>query len=251
MTSETSPLGAQRTLDEHQIRRFRKDICVDDQVAHFSALTSNLGLDKDKTIVDIGGGCGFFAAALSQQFGFRTRVLDADRESVEICRRLHQATVDAVQADALDPPVSGDETVACFNLILHHLVADTEAETRELQKRALVAWKGRAAYMFINEYVYESFLGSVSGRIIYEITKSRRLSALASLVARFIPTLKANTLGVGVRFRSHKDWLKVFEECGLEVVGRKLGDPEVVSPARRFLLLKSTTRDSYLLRSAL
>ena len=66
-------------------------------------------------------------------------------------------------------------------------------------------------------------------------------------IAKLSPSLKANTFGVGVRFRSHKEWCKLFESLGFKVVGTKIGEEEFVSLPRRLLLIKNCRRDSFLL----
>ena len=83
------------------------------------------------------------------------RVIDMDPESVAQCAA---RSVPAQVGDALKPPIAGDEACVCFNLILHHLVARDEAGTRKLQLGALTAWKDRSIPLFVNEYIYESFV---------------------------------------------------------------------------------------------
>src|SRR3546814_5915085 len=105
--------------------------------------------------------------------GERTRGGDMDSRSIEECARLGG---EGQIGDALNPVPVGDEDVVTFNLILHHLVGPSEAATRELQVRALSAWRGRARRVFVDEYIYQSFVPGVSGRLIYEITSSKILS---------------------------------------------------------------------------
>src|SRR5690606_13250277 len=119
---------------------------------------------------------------------------------VEICRR---SGIPASFGDALDPAVVSDHEVVSFNLILHHLVGANEVATRRLQREAIALWRRPGRRVFVNEYIYESYLGGLSGWLIYQVTKSRVLSALASAVAVVVPSLRANTFGVGVRFRAH------------------------------------------------
>jgi hypothetical protein len=151
--------------------------------------------------------------------------------------------------DALAPEPVGDEGIVCFNLILHHLVGAGEGETRALQLGALRAWHGKGVRIFVNEYIYQSLVGQISPRAIYEITASKILSALAKQVGRVIPAFRANTFGVGVRFRSHEQWRRMFAEAGYRVVDTCVGKPEYISPPLRALLIKSIRRDSFLLES--
>lgn len=235
--------AAQRTLDAAQVEAFYHDEFVADQTRQFLELTRGA---EPGVLVDVGGGCGFFARRLQQlQPRWRVRVLDADARSVETARA---AGVDAVRGDALRPDLRGDERMASFNLILHHLVAASDAGTLRLQQQALAAWLRPARALFVNEYIYESFVAELSGWLIYQVTSSRILSWIGARLARIAPAFKANTFGVGVRFRSHGDWeRRVFVPAGWRVQQRLRGSDEPVSPAWRLLLIKSIHRDSFLL----
>ena len=233
----------QRPLDVDQVARFYHDQFVAEQVEHFErvALPS---IDISRTVVDIGGGCGYFAGALQRTIGLYTRVLDSDPTSIS---RALEDGVDAVLCDALSPVKSNDEGVICFNLILHHLVGKTEEETLALQKRAMTVWRNRDIKIFVNEYIYESFFGDISGWLIYQITKSTFLSEAGRAISRVFPSLRANTFGVGVRFRSNKEWRRIFNECGFSLHKEVRGASERVSLPRRFLVIKQIRRDSFLL----
>jgi hypothetical protein len=237
-------MATQAKLSAEQIQAFYHDEFVNDQIRDFREMVGNSG---DGLVVDVGGGCGFFAKGLTQLAGYRTRVIDMDPQSVAIC---HQSGVDARVGDALAPEIAGDERVICFNLILHHLVGDSERETRALQLKALRAWREQPVRLFVNEYIYQSLLGQVSPRLIYEITSSRILSFLGRQAARVVPAFRANTFGVGVRFRSHEQWLELFAEAGFRVASTRIGAPERISPPLRTLLIKTIRRDSFLLERA-
>jgi len=234
-------MNSQTKLTEAQIKEFLHDQFVADQVRDFLELAGGQG---DGVIVDIGGGAGFFARALRDQSSIRVRVIDMDPGSIEICR---SQGVDGRIGDALEPIAEGDERMVCFNLILHHLVGADEAATRTLQKKALAAWRQRGTPVFVNEYIYQSFLRRVSGRLIYEITSSRLLSAAARAVAKVVPPLRANTFGTGVRFRSHEEWRELFAEVGYRVADHRTGRPETVALPLRLLLIRDIRRDSFLL----
>lgn len=238
--------STQRALSQEQIEAFYHDEFVDSQVGNYLALVPTL-VPRPRAVVDVGGGCGFFAEGLRHAAGIADRVIDLDPTSVATCQ---EKGVEAAVGDALHPQVRGDEDVVCFNLILHHLVGSSEARTLALQKQALANWHGRAQAVFVDEYIYDSYFSDLSGRLIYEITSSKRLSALAKAVSRLVPSLRANTFGVGVRFRSCEEWRKLFESLGYHVAARVQGPEEHVSIARRLLLIRSCRRDSFLLTTA-
>lgn len=242
MADQTS----QRGLDQERIANFYHDFFVKSQVEDFTEICLP-EIDRGKVVSDMGGGCGFFASAIARDLDIPVRVVDMDPVSVETARR---SGIEAIRGDALEWKPARDESVACFNLILHHLVGHNERETSSLQMRALDGWKGNGVRLFVNEYIYDSYIGNASGALIYRITANSFLSSLAGLVARFVPTLRANTFGVGVRFRSEKEWRRMFEARGWQVSNYKRGKEEDVSLPRRLLLIKSCRRDSFVLTEA-
>jgi hypothetical protein len=231
----------QTLLSGEQIEAFYHDEFVEDQVRDFVALVPAV---RQRVVTDVGGGCGFFARRLMQVAGHRVRVIDVDPQSIETCR---SASIEAELGDALQPPIRGDEQTACFNLILHHLVGSSEEITRGLQTAALGTWRPYAQEVFVNEYIYESYVRNFSGWLIFQITKSKILSALGRIVAMLVPSLKANTFGVGVRFRAHDEWLRLFADAGYDVKSTACGKDEPVSAPRRMLFIKRIRRDSFLL----
>lgn len=230
----------QKVLSAEQIEAFYHDEFVEDQARHFVSL---FGQTSDyKKVTDMGGGCGFFARRLKSQTDYAVRVIDTDIASVAACEK---AGVDAALGDALHPQMAGTEDVVTFNLILHHLVSRSEKETVALQTKALAVWAAHTRAVFVNEYIYESYIGNLSGWLIFMITKSPILSWIGRIGAAVMPSLKANTFGVGVRFRSTQEWLRVFEAAGYVVKSKIVGSEEPVSLPRRLLAIKHIRRDSY------
>lgn len=87
---------------------------------------------------------------------------------------------------------------------------------------------------FFEVPIYESFvINNFSGWLIYQITSNSALSVLGNFIAKFIPSLKANTFGVGVRFRSHKEWQRMFESLGFEIVNTKIGKEEYLDSTHK------------------
>lgn len=230
----------QRKLDQTAIEAFYHDCFVKDQVRDFIKMSPVV--TGHNTVVDVGGGCGFFAKSLSNECKALVRVLDMDEKSIQACK---DAGISAELGDAADPKFHGDETVVCFNLILHHMVTNSEKSTHELQSKVLSVWKGKTKGLFVNEYIYESFFGNLSGALIYQITKSKLLSSIGRLVSKVFPAFKANTFGVGVRFRSHSEWISLFKKAGFKVEAVCIGEAEVVAKPLRLLMIKQIRRDSF------
>lgn len=237
----------QRTLAARQLSQFYHNEFVEDQIRDFKACLSNLNEPITGVIVDIGGGSGYFAGVVKNDLGNTVRVIDMDPISVKNCQKLG---VNAEIGDATNLKPRGDEAVVCFNLILHHLVANTERDTKNLQSSALRAWRCYSIRIFVNEYIYESYIQNVSGWLIYQVTSSRILSAIGKAVSLIVPSFRANTFGTGVRFRSHKEWKQIFVDDGFQVIQSILGRDEEVALPLRLLLIKRIRRDSFLLESS-
>ena len=230
----------QRRLDAEQLRQFYSDDLTDTHVEHFRQFSAQFPLKG--VIVDVGGGVGHFA----KRVGPSARVIDMDPKSVETCIA---NGVEAMLGDALEPEAVGDEGIICFNLILHHLIGLNERETNALQKSALTAWRDKADFLFVNEYIYEGrFWHDFPGKIIFAITRNRILSIMASIAGKLHPHLRANTLGVGVRFRSDRSWRDLFAEIQCEVIAHASGRQDGEAIVRNIFFMKYSRRDSYLLR---
>ena len=130
----------QNQLSSSQLSSFYHDLFVDKQVQHFGTIAVP-SADRAKTVVDIGGGCGYFSKAIEDAYHVASRVIDADPVSVEAARSLGVA---AEVGDALRPAIRADDGIACFNLILHHLVGGSERDTLSMQVRAITAWRDGA-----------------------------------------------------------------------------------------------------------
>jgi len=66
-----------------------------------------------------------------------------------------------------------------------------------------------------------------------------------------VPSRRANTFGIGVRFRSRADWEGIFARTGWRVVREKRGPAETISlPRRLAFALRSIRRDSFVLERA-
>lgn len=231
----------QRLLEQEQLREFAHDGFVERQVQDFTDICEV----RDGLVTDVGGGCGIFASALARKLpDVKLHVIDLDGNAVASCR---EAGIQADQVDLLRYMPKPDERVACFNLVLHHLVGTTLDQTRRLQLAALRGWRRSGTVLFVNEYAYDSWLGDMGARLMYSALSSPRLAKTCRWIATKVPSLKANSLGVGVRFRSRSSWVRLFREAGFETVGYARGDDEKIRRPLG-LLFRSIRRDSFVLK---
>jgi protein-L-isoaspartate O-methyltransferase len=61
----------QKTLNREQVAAVYHDLFVQQQVEHFKKIALS-NVEQGKFVVDIGGGCGYFASAVAREFGVAT-----------------------------------------------------------------------------------------------------------------------------------------------------------------------------------
>lgn len=246
----------QRLLSDEATDAFDHKWLFATQIDHFKALTA-FTPEEPFDLLDVGGGTGRFAQALRQQFPrCSVTILDVSAKSVQ---KAATKGIQGIVGSILDPPpalASKRYDVVAFNMILHHLVGDSDRFTEANQKHALTVAAGllkRNGRIVVNEYCYSGLVGDdSSGRLIYEITRSKVLAGVVRAVGRVCPPLAANTVGVGVRFRPLPSWAKLGAEAGLCLDRTIDGPPDPPSLIRRTaLLIRAVNRSSlaFVLRS--
>lgn len=239
----------QRVLSEEATEAFDHGWLFPAQVEHFAEL-SRFGRDEAFRLLDVGGGSGLFAEALRERFPrCSVTILDLSAKSIA---KAEGRGITAVLGSILDPPpeLSAERfDVVVFNMILHHLVGDSDEATERNQKQALRVARGllnKGGRVIFNEYCYSGFVrDGLSGRLIYEITSSKALADVIGFVGRLFPNhLAANTVGVGVRFRPLCEWTRIGVESGLVLERTIDGPSDTPSFVRRILLLIREVRRS-------
>lgn len=242
----------QRVLPKSAIDEFDTPEGVAEQIQHFKNL---LGIDPSVvfSILDVGGGTGFFVSALKSEFrNVDATILDLDQASVTKSVR---KGLNSIHGSIVAPPrdlMSRRFDVISFNLVLHHIIAETDSSTVALQQQALrqarVLLKD-GGRIFVHEICFEGrFFADLSGLLIYRITSSHHLEKVLRFTGTIFSALKANTVGVGVRFRPLIGWEEIARSVGLEALNTCEGGPEGHSLLRKALLLiKEVRRRSLLL----
>lgn len=234
--------AGQMVLSEEQLLAFQHDEYVDKQVRHFRLLVPSL--PERPSVVDVGGGYGFFANRVEEEVGRHGRLIDSDSAAVNYCT---QQGIDAELGDAIRLTSRDDDAVVWFNLIPSHPVASSERGTYKLQSAALSQWGSGVPQAFVNEFIYESFVFGLSRRLIHEITRGRVLSWIGRKVAKVIRAFAANAFGIGVRFSSLAEWRRLFALAGSEIKRALQGEPEEIFLPLRSLFIRQIRRDSFVL----
>lgn len=199
-----------KNQSEHMFVEWAQGIQAENyDVQRVAELLNNLGSDRLEGL-DVGGGIGRYAQLVCDQVpGCRMVVLDkselADDAFVDD-ERLELKNADYF---TFEPGRLYDFLI--FKTVLHHFISDNEADTADLQRRAL-----RKAHkllrpgglLLIEENYYQGVLGDdLPGRLIFAVTRQRWIEDI-------VRKLGANTAGEGVRFRSFGSWQKMLEQEG-------------------------------------
>jgi SAM-dependent methyltransferase len=177
---------------------------------------------KDKKylrIIDIGGGSGYFAVALSDYFAnLNCEVVVLDTTEYDTWTKYaDKVTFVKGSADDLDKLFEKNSFDLVFaNRVFHHFVRnswrDTIAGMFNIMKQITALLKEDGCLCMVELFYNGLFFDSASSKLIYFFT-SIKLSFLASLFRK----LKAKSAGIGVCFLSKKMWLRLFFYSGLAV----------------------------------
>ena len=180
------------------------------------------GFKQEKiNILDVGGGVGSVGRLLITGSPKKVFVDVIDNSVLAKQKFINHENLKLIFDDFLNMQTGKKYDVIIFRTVLHHIIGDSSQSTRQLQNLAL-----SKAYQLINDdgkiFVIENFynpfiFNDVTGEMIYQCT---RLNALASIFRRF----GANTAGVGVRFRSNKSWIEMFDDNHFEMADHVLGE---------------------------
>ena len=170
------------------------------------------------SVLDVGGGNGFFLDRVLETYPDAEGVLVDNAAYMTERNRAHRRKTTVLgDARSLAQHLPGKTfDLITINLLLHHLVGDTLAETHQRtrefveQLRPLLSHGGRLAVL---EQVYDGWHpGPSPGALVYLLTRIRH-----PVFAQPLKRMGANTAGVGVRFRSRSGWRALFQEAGFQV----------------------------------
>ncbi|MGA7541185.1 MAG: class I SAM-dependent methyltransferase [Steroidobacteraceae bacterium] len=171
--------------------------------------------DGDFTLLDVGGGNGRFADRILAEFpNSVATVLDNSESLLSRNAPNPRKTVIRESVENL-ASIDGSRRfdIVCFHWLLHHLVSDSYRRTSSNQLEALKCAKrlltprGRIS---VFENMYQGYVSEgLPGLLIYHLTSAKSLT-------RLVRAMGANTAGVGVCFRSSRDWARMTASAGLQ-----------------------------------
>ncbi len=171
--------------------------------------------------LDLGGGTGRFADLLLANYPLAEGCV-FDNSELLLAKNKPDVRKQLIcdSAEHLGQ-LEGRFDLVSVHWLLHHLVSDSYAQTTANQHgvlRGLAALLSERGRVSVYENNYQGLLiGALPGWLIYQATLLR---SLATLTRR----LGANTAGVGVCFRSERQWRAMIAATGFNIVD--YGEPD-------------------------
>lgn len=192
------------------------------------------------TFLDLGGGNGLFADRVLNSYPeARGTVLDnsellLNRNSCHPNKRLILGSV-----ANLKPVASQKYDIIFLNWLLHHLVGNSYAESRQNMEwvltscRSLLTERGRLS-------VCENFqngllIDAVPSWLVFQLTSTRKM-------ASWVRLLGANSAGVGICALSLRQWEKTFLKLGFTILAYSSWNTKMSWAWRIFLLMRNCPR---------
>jgi ubiquinone/menaquinone biosynthesis C-methylase UbiE len=206
-----------KKLDDRQVKDFDTDYIQGKDWEDLKDYLSICFPSGRFTFLDIGGGNGVFCDKVLAGFPKAQAVLLDNSEYLISLNRTQDNKV--IICDSVENISSLFQTekfdVIFLNLVLHHFVGNNYRLTYNnvvnvLESlKPLLSEKGR---VYIMEDVYNGLLfDGLPSHLIYSLTSNKKI---AKITKRF----GANTAGVGVCFRSKKQWKRIFDRCGFDII---------------------------------
>jgi len=224
-----------KKLAEQQVLDFDTDYIQDKDWEKLREYLWVLFPKGNFNFLDIGGGNGIFCDKVLGTFPQSNAVLlDNSEYLISLNKRSERKKIVCDSVENIDKLFQGEEfDVVFLNLVLHHFVGNSYQSTYKNVRDTLLRLKpllSSGGYVYIHEDFYNGLIfDGLPSYLIFTLTSNKMFSG-------FTRKLGANTGGVGVCFRSKKQWGKIINECGYNIIHQ--GDSVVFEfPLYKKLLL--------------
>jgi ubiquinone/menaquinone biosynthesis C-methylase UbiE len=205
-----------KQLDDHQLQSFDVEYVDDQRWQPLRHWIDRDFQDGNFRFLDVGGGNGELADRILAAYPRSSGVVLDNSKLLLAANKPHPRKTTLLESAENLHRIEGKFDIVFFNWVLHHLVERKYGTTRANIHAALNACSslltsdGRVS---VYENTYQGMvIDSAPGRIIYAVTSSRLLRAVARRGG-------ANTAGIGVCFLSKRQWKTAFEQAGLHLLG--------------------------------
>jgi len=206
-----------KKLNEQQVLNFDTDYIRDEDWDKLCEYLWKLFPEGNFNFLDIGGGNGVFCDKVLDTFlQSKAVLLDNSEYLISLNKQSGRKRIICASVEEIDKLFQGEAfDVVFLNLVLHHFVSNGYKSTYKnvkdtfLKLKPLLSSKG---YVYVFEDFYNGLIfDGLPSHLIFTLTSSKMLAGLTR-------KLGANTGGIGVCFRSKKQWEKIINECGYRII---------------------------------
>jgi len=210
-------VGTIKKLDEQQVLDFDTDYIQEEDWDKLCEYLRVLFPTGSFSFLDIGGGNGVFCDKVLNTFPQSKAVLlDNSEYLISLNTQSERKRIVCASVETIDKLFQGEQFDLIFlNLVLHHFVSTGYKSTYKNVKNTFLHLKpllSSGGYIYVFEDFYNGrIFDGLTSYLIFSLTSSKTIAGLTR-------KLGANTGGVGVCFRSRKQWGKIIKECGYKII---------------------------------
>jgi hypothetical protein len=233
-----------KKLNEAQTHSFDMEYINENRWSIIKRCIDNDFYNKKFSFLDIGGGNGIFTDKILNTYNNSTgTIVDNSEFLINKNQSNNRKKVILDSVENLDNILNNAHFDLVFiNWVLHHLVAESYAETEmnvvnilTLSSQFLNA-DGRIS---IFEDIYDGiWFDNLPSHLIYHLTSLKSLAGLMNMWG-------ANTAGVGVCFRSKANWMSIIQKSKLRMIEYTDDDNVYLSFPRRLFLHVGRVRPAH------
>ena len=206
-----------KQLEDEQLENFDAEYVSDDRWQIVKACIDKDFPKGDFSFLDLGGGNGVFADKVLHHYpNANATVLDNSELLLNKNTEHSRKSTILSSVEDMKDTLSGEKFDIIFmNWLLHHVIADSYARTTQYVVDTLkitpefLTDRGRVS---VFENIYDGYIfDNLPSHLIFQLTSSKALAGP-------IKKLGANTAGVGVCFRSKKNWQELIKNSGLSIL---------------------------------
>lgn len=241
-----------KKINTAQVEWYKTGECsfIDHYVNLYSGLIEEMQTKEILTILDVGGGAGYFARELLKRLlagDSRVHIIDIyliDTHRYDTWddkdRRIHFIEEDAQNIDLVCKGIKFDY-IFC-NMLFHHLLGDSFKQSAILRRVCLGKMKSvlkTDGKIGIIDNLNDGFMwDSVSCRILYFLTTTKK-----PMIVKICKKMGSNSAGVGVCMLSRKMWYQLVESMGMNIVAFADSEPDRMGFLRHLCLLNKAYRE--------
>ncbi|MCM1173569.1 MAG: class I SAM-dependent methyltransferase [Blautia sp.] len=242
-----------KTINEAQERWYKNGelSLVDKYIGMYSEIIEEIRERETVTILDIGGGAGYFVKELLRHVTSKNSkmrkidiyLVDTHRYDTwdDDDRRIHFLEGNALDIDLICGGGGKFDYIFC-NMFFHHLLGDSFKQSAMFRENCISKMKkvlkpdGKIG---IIDNLNDGFLwDQASCRILYFFTTTKN-----PLVVRICKRMGSNSAGVGVCMLSRKMWRKLVNGAGMRIIDSVDSEPDKLGILKKVCLCNKSYRE--------